>query len=89
VPTYHSQAEKDLLLDETVFCELLTGVFVDVVAHDGVSFVFERDRGWSGVHRSQPERLCTLATNRSAICLNVAVSKDIAPMKKGRAQVSS
>ena len=78
--TYHSQTEQDLLLDETVFCGMRAGVFIDVGAHDGVSLsntlMFERDRGWAGVCiEANPKVFPALAANRSARCLNVAVSR--------------
>ena len=80
MPTYHSQYEQDWLLDEMIFCGMRAGVFVDVGAHDGVSLsntlVFERDRNWSGVCiEANPSLFTALAANRSATCLNVAVSQ--------------
>jgi FkbM family methyltransferase len=51
---------------------------------DGVlfsnTFTFERDRGWSGVCiEANPKVFPALAANRSARCLNVAVSSGMRP----------
>ena len=51
--TSHSQNGQDVVLANDVFARKRKGVFVDVGAHDGVTFsntlMLERDFDWSGV----------------------------------------
>jgi FkbM family methyltransferase len=74
---YYSQIDQDYLLDVVVFQQMRDGVFVDVGAHDGVSFsntaFFERERNWSGICiEPNPEMFPLLLGSRSATCVNVA-----------------
>ena len=77
--TYYSQVDQDRILNELVFCGMRNGMFVDVGAHDGISFsntlVFERELGWTGICiEPNPDVFTRLKNNRSAICLNIAIA---------------
>ena len=80
MPTYYSQVDQDRILNEEVFCGMRGGVFVDVGAHDGVSFsntlMFERELGWTGLCiEPNPDIFARLLENRSAICLEIAIAR--------------
>jgi FkbM family methyltransferase len=80
MPTYYSQINQDRILNEEVFCGMRNGVFVDVGAHDGISFsntlMFERELGWTGMCiEPNPDVFPRLIENRSAICLEIAIAK--------------
>lgn len=51
---FYSQAKQDRYLEENVFKGYKNGVFVDVGAHDGVSYnntlYFEKTNGWTGIN---------------------------------------
>ncbi|HZL59422.1 MAG TPA: FkbM family methyltransferase [Stellaceae bacterium] len=74
-----SQHGQDLFVYETFFKDRAEpGVFVDVGAYDGVTFsntlLFER-HGWRGICiEPLPSVFEKLKANRSAVCLNCAVS---------------
>ena len=79
---YKSQYLQDILLDRWLFGGISGGNFVDIGAHDGVtysnSFLFERLRGWRGVCvEPNPAVFAQLAANRQCTTLNCCVS-DIA-----------
>jgi FkbM family methyltransferase len=79
MPTYYSQADQDRVLNETVFCGMRNGVFVDVGAHDGIPFsntlMFERELGWTGLCiEPNPDIFPRLIEDRSAICLEIAIA---------------
>lgn len=76
---YKSQYLQDILLDRWLFGGLTEGVFVDIGAHDGVtysnSFLFEKLRGWRGVCvEPNPAVFAQLAVNRQCKLLNCCVS---------------
>ena len=78
---YASQTRQDEFLDQSIFQGFHGGVFVDVGAHDGVSFsntvMFERNRGWTGVCiEPNPTVFPQLQANRAAVCLNVAIGRN-------------
>jgi FkbM family methyltransferase len=80
MPTYYSQIDQDRILNEEVFCGMRNGVFVDVGAHDGISFsntlTFEREFGWTGLCiEPNPDVFPLLIENRSAVCLEIAIAK--------------
>lgn len=77
---YHSQYGQDWWVAETLFCGKTSGVFLDIGAHDGVTFsntfFLERHRKWSGIAvEPSPDRFELLARNRTCTLLNVAVSR--------------
>jgi len=76
---YKSQYLQDILLDRWVFKGHNGGVFVDIGAHDGVtysnSFFFEKVRGWRGVCiEPNPDIFAQLVANRRCTTLNCCVS---------------
>lgn len=79
MPTYHSQSQQDCLLATAVLRGLRHGVFIDIGAHDGVTFsntlMFEPDRGWMGLCvDANPIVFESLVNNRTAQCLNSAIA---------------
>src|SRR5262249_54497200 len=79
--TYYSQVDQDRVLNEQVFRGMRNGVFVDVGAHDGISFsntvFFERELGWTGLCiEPNPDLFTQLIDNRSAICLNIGIANE-------------
>jgi FkbM family methyltransferase len=77
---YHSQYGQDRIFHEELFGARRAGVFVDVGAHDGVSFsntlFFERNLAWRGLCIEPiPEIFDSLARNRNAICVNACVAR--------------
>jgi len=70
---YFSQTGQDKFLDEVIFKGKENGVFIDVGAHDGISFsntyYFEKARNWTGICiEPHPDRFKELQKNRSAYC---------------------
>ena len=78
---YVSQCLQDVYLDRWVFHGMRNGVFVDIGAHDGVTFsnscFFERVRGWTGVCiEPNPAVFERLRTNRQCTALNCCVAAE-------------
>ena len=76
---YRSQYLQDVFLDRWVFGGITKGTFLDIGAHDGVSYsnsyFFEKVRGWSGVAiEPNPQVFAQLAVNRVCTLLNCGVS---------------
>lgn len=76
---YFSQYGQDAFLNERIFRGLVGGFFVDIGAHDGVSFnntyFFESQLGWNGIcFEPNPVVFEKLMKSRRCICLNGAVS---------------
>lgn len=70
---FYSQFKQDKFLHQKVFNGKREGVFVDIGAHDGVSFsntyFFEKSLGWKGICVEPiPEVFERLKNNRTAIC---------------------
>lgn len=66
---FHSQDRQDELLEQRIFRGFKRGVFVDVGAHDGVTFnntlYFEEAHGWSGMNvEANPHVFEKLCANR-------------------------
>ena len=79
-PPFHGQYGQDQTFHEELFGGRKGGVFVDVGAHDGVSFsntlFFERELGWRGLCVEPiPEIFDALKKNRSAICVRACVAR--------------
>ncbi len=76
----YGQDEKDKFLDTCIFKGFKNGYFVDVGAHDGITFNntyrFEKYYGWSGINIEPiPNVFKTLVQNRpKSHNLNVAIS---------------
>jgi FkbM family methyltransferase len=76
---YKSQDIQDLFLDRWVFRGLEGGTFIDIGAHDGVTFsntwFFEKKRGWQGICiEPNPAVYKRLRANRSARALDCCVA---------------
>jgi FkbM family methyltransferase len=74
----YSQCGQDVFLQETLFKNKNNGVFVDIGAHDGISFsntkMFE-DMGWDGICVEPiPSIFKELQKNRKCKCWHGAVS---------------
>ncbi len=71
---FHSQFEQDRYLYQKFFKDKRNGVFVDIGAHDGVTFsntyFFEKTMGWTGICVEPiPEVFESLKNARQAICV--------------------
>lgn len=78
-PPYSGQYGQDEIIHKEFFGSQRNLTFVDIGAHDGVSFnntvFFERDLGWSGLCVEPiPEVFDDLKKNRTARCVHAAVS---------------
>ncbi len=83
---YFSQVGEDDYLDNHVFGGMKYGTFLDIGAHDGVTFsntyFFEKFRRWSGVCvEPLPDMFEKLQKNRRAQSLNVAISNKSGKLK--------
>lgn len=77
-PGYFSQHGQDKLLNEQIFMGKKSGVFVEVGAHDGISFsntyFFEKELNWKGICVEPiPKFFEQLKANRDCICENVCI----------------
>ena len=78
---FHSQYRQDEFLEKCVFKGFRNGTFVDVGAHDGITFsntlYFERTNGWSGINiEANPHVYEKLAHNRpDSLNIQCAVCK--------------
>lgn len=77
---FHSQYGQDQVIDAELFGGRRGGVFVDVGAHDGVSFnnsvYFERALGWRGLCVEPiPDVFAELQKNRSAVCVRACIGR--------------
>lgn len=76
---YFSQKGQDKFLNENIFKNKRSGFFVDVGAHDGISFsntyFFEKYLGWNGLCiEPNPDIYSKLIKNRSALCLQLGIA---------------
>ncbi|MCX6990466.1 MAG: FkbM family methyltransferase [Chlamydiae bacterium] len=75
---YYSQCGQDRLLNEKWFKNKKNGVFVDIGAHNGISFSntkFFEELGWKGICIEPiPEVYEELKKNRSCICIQGCIS---------------
>jgi FkbM family methyltransferase len=81
---YSSQCGQDKWLVEVVFGGMRNGVFVDIGAHDGVSFsntyFLEKQLDWDGVAiEPMPEVFARLDSNRECVKLNGCVAANAGP----------
>jgi FkbM family methyltransferase len=73
-PIFYSQCGQDAFLFRRFFSQKTDGVFVDIGAHDGVTYsntyFFEKHRGWKGLCVEPiPEVFQQLRQNRTCICV--------------------
>lgn len=71
---FFSQYEQDRYVYETFFKDKKNGVFIDIGAHDGMSFsntyFFEKFMGWQGICIEPiPEVFQRLQANRKCLCI--------------------
>lgn len=71
---FYSQYEQDRFLYQKFFKDVKNGVFVDIGAHDGISFsnsyFFEQTLDWTGICIEPiPEVYALLKKRRKAICI--------------------
>lgn len=76
---YYSQCGQDKYLNEEIFNNKKNGVFIDIGAHDGISYsntyYFEKHLGWTGLCiEPYPERFEELCRNRKSLCVQCCVS---------------
>lgn len=76
---FHSQFDQDRYLYQKFFKEKRNGIFVDIGAHDGVTFsntyFFEKTMGWTGICIEPiPEVFECLKNARDALCIQGCIS---------------
>lgn len=76
---YYSQKGQDKFLNEVIFKNKKGGVFVEIGAHDGISFsnsyFFEKNLGWSGICvEPNPYVFNELKSNRNCITEQLCIS---------------
>lgn len=79
--SYKSQYGQDKFLNEHVFKNKKNGVFIDIGAHDGVTYsntyYFEKELGWTGICiEPHPVVFSQLLKNRKARCYPVCIAKE-------------
>lgn len=80
IPGYYSQKGQDKFLNEEIFHNKRNGIFIEVGAHDGISFsntfFFEKNLGWKGICiEPNPDIYSKLINNRAAVCLPYGVAE--------------
>ena len=78
---YYSQIGQDKYINEKIFRGMENGFFVDIGAHDGITFsnsyFFENHKNWKGICvEPLPEVFELLKKNRQSICVEGAVSTE-------------
>lgn len=78
---YWSQCGQDKWIVENILKGRENGVFVDVGAHDGVTFsntyVLEKNHGWTGLaFEPNPKVFEKLQSNRKCQCVNACVNSE-------------
>lgn len=78
---YYSQAptNQDRFLNENIFHNKTGGTFIDIGAHDGMTYsntyFFEKYLGWNGIcFEPLPDQFEKLKAARKCLCINAAVS---------------
>lgn len=79
--TYYSQIGQDKYVNEKIFRGVEKGFFVDIGAHDGITFnnsyFFEKYKNWNGICvEPLPEVYELLIKNRKCVCIEGAVSTE-------------
>jgi hypothetical protein len=85
-PKYYSQYGQDKFAHEKFFNNKKDGIFVDIGAHDGISYsntyFFEKHLEWQGICiEPLPKVFEDLTTNRNCICINGCIA-DTTQQKK-------
>jgi len=76
---YYSQKGQDKYLNEYLFKNKINGIFVEVGAHDGISFsntyFFEKHLNWRGLCiEPNPNIFNKLKNNRKCVCEQICIS---------------
>lgn len=76
---YYSQCRQDKIIYENFFRDFKSGVFVDIGAHNGITFsntyFFEKELGWTGICVEPiPEVFEQLAVNRKCCCIQGCIT---------------
>lgn len=76
---FYSQSGQDRYLNEQIFKNKTNGIFIDIGAHDGMTFsntyFFETALGWKGIcFEPMPNQFEKLKKNRNCICINACVA---------------
>lgn len=76
---YYSQYRQDEFVDKCLFNQKENGVFVEIGAHNGISFsnsfFFEKNRSWTGICvEPMPRAFNELSKNRKCTCVNACIS---------------
>ncbi|MDC1142803.1 FkbM family methyltransferase [Planctomycetota bacterium] len=78
-PRFHSQFGQDKYVAEALFPGKTDGFFVDIGAHDGVTYSnskYFEELGWRGVCvEPNPQVFCELRANRNCECVNACISE--------------
>ncbi len=77
--TYFSQFQQDKFIHEEYFPEVKNGVFVEVGAHNGITFsnsyFFEKELSWTGMCvEPLPEAFAQLKQNRTCKCIQGCIA---------------
>jgi len=83
---YKSQFRQDAILNEMFFKNRSGGTFVDIGAHDGVSFsnsyFYEKELGWKGICIEPLSGMYEkLKSARSCVCVNGVISQKAGMVK--------
>lgn len=78
---YYSQCGQDKFVNETFFKNCRHGVFIDIGAHNGISFsntyFFEKELEWTGICLEPiPHVFNQLQKNRTCLCICGCISTD-------------
>lgn len=78
-PEYYSQCSQDKIIHENYFWNCKSGIFVDIGAHNGISFsnsyFFEKELGWTGICVEPiPEIFAQLTSNRKCCCIQGCIT---------------
>lgn len=76
---YHSQYGQDKFTNDHFFKNKKNGIFVDIGAHNGVTFsnslYFENELGWTGICiEPMPKTFAELVQNRKSVCIQGCIS---------------
>src|SRR5438309_1453970 len=77
--TYYSQCKQDKFVNEHFFKNKKNGFFVDIGAHNGVTysntFFFEKELNWTGICIEPiPKIFNELKSNRNCLCVQGCIS---------------
>ena len=81
---FYSQSGQDIFVVQNLFKDKKTGVFVDIGAHDGITFsntyYLEKNLGWKGFcFEPNPDVFKQLVENRTCECFNLAIADFTGP----------